>query len=416
MEINRRRLLKLVGVAASSASSVANAKQFSDVDTQSAIILPDRESFLIGERCYLDAGAQHPISRGAQRALQGYISRRMLDPLAPAEQYDEMKLREKFARLINADPSDIAFVPSTTAAEQMVLRGLNLPSSGGHIVSDELHFFGSLPLYEEMSRQGVDVTWIKPKDGRIALDDIRRSLRKGTKLVALSLVSTINGFQHDLTAVCELAHSYGALVYADIVHAAGCVPVDVRASGVDFAACSSYKWLMGEFGLGFIYASKAARERLRRTEYGYYGLELFNTHLYTHDTPNKNIIEYAFATTAEGQFAHGTMAHPVMALLDYSLDYINRVGVSRIQAHAQNLSDHLKSELPKLGYVLETPIEARTPLVACSLANARERLNARLKSAGVRITLSRHRFRASFSVFNTHTDVERLLAVLGRNI
>ena len=59
-----------------------------------------------------------------------------------------------------------------------------------------------------------------------------------------------NGFQHDLKAVCELAHAHGAYVYADIVQSAGAMPIDVRASGVDFCACSSFKWLMADFGLG----------------------------------------------------------------------------------------------------------------------------------------------------------------------
>ena len=62
-----------------------------------------------------------------------------------------------------------------------------------------------------------------------------------------------NGFQHDLKAVCDLAHAHGAYVYADIIQAAGAVPIDVRASGVDFAAAATYKWLMGDFGLGFLY-------------------------------------------------------------------------------------------------------------------------------------------------------------------
>ena len=67
----------------------------------------------------------------------------------------------------------------------------------------------------------------------------------------------------------------GALVYADIIHAAGCIPVDLHASGVDLAAGASYKWLMGEFGLGFLYVRKDVQPRLKRTNYGYYGMSAF---------------------------------------------------------------------------------------------------------------------------------------------
>src|SRR5262249_10247010 len=145
----------------------------------------------------------------------------------------------KFARLVNADKDEVTFVQSTTTGEQMVLKALGIPQSGGHIVTDTLHFFGSFPLYEELARQGMEVTWVQQRDGRIAIDDVRKAVRKGTKLVALSNVSTFNGFEHDLKAVSSIAHENGALVYADVIHAAGCVPLDLHASGVDFAACAS---------------------------------------------------------------------------------------------------------------------------------------------------------------------------------
>jgi selenocysteine lyase/cysteine desulfurase len=64
----------------------------------------------------------------------------------------------------------------------------------------------------------------------------------------MKLVSYLNGFQHDLKKICDLAHSHAAHIYADLVQAAGAVPIDVRAAGVDFCACGSHKWLMGDIG------------------------------------------------------------------------------------------------------------------------------------------------------------------------
>lgn len=413
MEHKRRSFLAAAGLGAASLRLPAGAAPAAPAASATAS-LPDRASFLIGEACHLDAGSQHPVSHGAHAAIDNYLRYRMLDPAVPSPPFNEAKLRAKFARLVNADDDDIAFVTSTTAGEQMVLRGLGLPSAGAHIISDELHFFGSLPLYEEMARQGASVSWLKARDGRIELDDLRRALRADTRLVALSLVSTVNGFQHDLKAVCDLAHASGALVYADIIHAAGCIPLDLKASGVDFAACASYKWLMGDFGLGFLYASKAARQRLRRTEYGYYGMSAFESHIYPYDTPGERIVDYAYADSAEGRFAHGTMSHAVMAHLDHSLDYLAGLGVANIQQHASRLAAQLKEELPKLGYRLMTPPESRAPIVTCVLQDARTRIGPRLKAAGIRLTVSKHRFRATPSVYNTQADIEKLLAALGR--
>lgn len=414
MPLSRRDLM-----AATGALSVAGMGARAAAQTPSLRApvrsLPDKSSFLMKGLTYLDSGSQHPASAGARAAAEAYLGHRTFAPNTLQHSPDEDAVRAKFAKLINAaSPDDIAFAQSTTTGEQMVLRGLGFPQNGAHIVSDTLHFFGSLPIYEEMARQGCKVTWVHDRDGCIPLADMKQAITKDTRLVSLSLVSTINGFEHDLKAVCDIAHANGALVYADIIHAAGCVPVDVQASGVDFAACASYKWLMGDFGLGFIYASKEARTHLLRREYGYEGITKFDPHIYPFDPPGGTIVDYAYGDTAEGCFAHGTVAFSVIAQLDYSLDYIAALGVPAIQTHAQKLTGHLKKELPRLGYRLMTPPETKTPLVACALENAHQKLAAKMDAANVRITTSKNRFRISPSVFNDEADIERFLSVLGR--
>jgi selenocysteine lyase/cysteine desulfurase len=74
----------------------------------------------------------------------------------------------------------------------------------------------------------------------------------------------------------------------------------------------------------------------------------------------------------------------------------------------------LKGELPRLGYQLVTPADARTPIVTCVLEGARDKLKGRLDAAGVKIMITKNRFRVTPSVFNDMGDVDRLLAALGR--
>ncbi|MFC3671376.1 aminotransferase class V-fold PLP-dependent enzyme [Novosphingobium pokkalii] len=385
-----------------------------------ATVLPARAAFAPTSLAYLDNGSQHPLSLGGQAAIEAYLAKRRLDPAAQGYELDEEGLLAKFARLINAEPDEVTYVQSTTAAEQMVLRALELPGNGGaRVVTDTLHFFGSIPLYEEMARQGVNVTWVRAVDGRIRLEDMAKALEEGNgaggaRLVALSQVSTINGFEHDLKAVCDLAHAHGALVYADMIHAAGCVPVDVKASGVDFAACASYKWLMGDFGLGFLYVRRDVWPRLKRCAYGYYGIDAFQPHIYPLDPPGEGVADYAFADNATGRFALGTHSHAVIAQLHHSLDWIMAAGVARIQAHAQALVARLKAELPARGYAVMTPPECRAPIVTAICADARARIGPAMAAAGVKLTLSANRFRLTPSVQNDDTDIDRFLAALPR--
>lgn len=372
--------------------------------------LPDRTDFPDVPRGYLDSGSMHPDSLGGRRAVEAYHSSRKL-PGSPGSSVNSDRILANYARLINAAPAEVAFAQSTTAAEHMIVDALGLFEGKGHVVTDTLHFFGSFPLYEGLARRGVEVTWLRPRDGRIVLEDMERAIRPDTKLVALSLVSTFNGFEHDLSKVCELAHAKGAMVYADIIHAAGAVPVDLRASGVDFAGGASYKWLMGDFGLGFVYARRESQARLQRKRYGYYGVSTFQSHAYPFDPPGKHIADFTMQENATGQFAMGTYAHSPAAQLDYSLQYLLTQGVDRINAHARTLTERLKRELPRLGYKVVTPPESRAPIVTCVLENARS-LSPRFEQAGLHLTVSRNRFRITPSVFNDMDDLDLLLRTL----
>lgn len=373
--------------------------------------LPDKAAFGPMAVTYLDSGSQHPLSLGARAAVERYLAKRALEP---GVQYslNEAGVLEKFARLINADKDEVAYVPSTTAGEHLVLRGLGLPARGAHVVTDTLHFFGSFYLYEEIAKQGVNVAWLKPVDGRIRIDDVEKAVKRGTKLVAVSSISTFNGFEHDLKRVCEIAHAHGALVYADVIHSAGAVPFDVKASGVDFAACATYKWLMADFGLGFLYVKREHWDRFERTQWGYYGLEQFKTHAYPFDAPGAAIAEYSAAPNATGLVALGTHSHTCIAMLDHSLDYLQKIGVERINAHAAALTGVLKRELPALGFAVATPPESRAPIVTCVLPDARKVLGPKLDAAKLKLTVGQNRFRVTTSVFNDEADVRKLLDVL----
>ncbi|MFZ2996123.1 aminotransferase class V-fold PLP-dependent enzyme [Sphingobium sp.] len=391
-----------------------------------AVSLPDRTGFASTPVAYFDNASTHPISLGAQAAINAYVAGRTLDPAAAARKpVDRAGVIAKFARLVNADPDEVTWVQSTTMGEQAVLRALGFPEKGGRIVTDTLHFYAAFPMYQEMARQGVDVAWVMAREGRIMPQDMARAITPGTKLVSLSLVSTYNGFQHDLKSVCDRAHSVGALVYADIIHAAGAVPVDLHGSGVDFAATATYKWLMGDFGLGFLYARRGVLDALPRTEYGYYGfaapdappgigLSPPQTHVFPMDPPGGAPTSYVVRPGTLGHFGTGTYAQGIAGALDHSLDRIAALGVPAIQAHAQSLIGELCEGLRAKGYAIITPPGTTTPLLTALLPNARALLTDPLAKAQVRLSLHDHHFRISPSIFNDGRDVERLLNALPR--
>jgi selenocysteine lyase/cysteine desulfurase len=375
--------------------------------------LPAKADFAGMNITYLDSGTTHPVSLGAKARIEAYLAARSCLGGQPAysREATETRVLQRFARLINADVDEVCYVPNTTTAEHLVIRSLGLTNPGERIVTDVLHFFGSIYLYHELAKQGVEVAWLQAKDGRIELADIKAAVTKKTKLVVLSLVSAVNGFQHDLKEVCGIAHANGAYVYADIAHAAGCVPIDVKNSGVDFAACPSFKWLMGDFGLGFLYVKRDALRALRRVQFGYQQLTSWRTVDYPIAPPTESLHGYAPRDDATGHFAMGTLPHSVLAQLDWSLEYISEIGVNEIQNYRQPMLRRLKAELPRLGYPLMTPEETMAPLVVCQ-CRERAELERRLSERKIKIAVYQNRLRVSPSVFNDMADVDELLNAL----
>src|SRR5690349_16830688 len=104
------------------------------------------------ELTYLDSGSQHPISLGAKQAVESYLQARTFggDGRGYYAGPTEKRVLERFARLINASPDEVTFVPSATAGEHAVIASLDIPACGGRIVTDTLHFFGSYYLYDEL--------------------------------------------------------------------------------------------------------------------------------------------------------------------------------------------------------------------------------------------------------------------------
>lgn len=374
--------------------------------------LPAKNLFKV-KGTYLNAAYTHPMSISTATAAQDYIQRRVTSDRAADEKMDSIRDETKvlFAKLINANVDEIAYVPSTMVGENLIVSGLGLPGSKSRVVTDTLHFEASLYLYGQLAKQGLDLAVVRHRDNKINLNDLDAAIKPGTKLVALSLVSTVNGFQHDLKAVCDLAHSRGALVYADIIQAVGAVPIDVKATGVDFCATASYKWLMGDFGLGFLYVRKDRLGQLKRSQYGYRQIADFITHTFPFDEPAETAYDFRSKDDVSGYFQVGTFASPVIAALRDSLDYILKTGVDKIQAHRVPLLQKMQTELPKYGYQPMTPKDSTSPVLAFAYKDA-HKLKPKLDAAGVEITLYENRIRISPSVYNDMSDAERLIEAL----
>ena len=355
---------------------------------------------------YLDSASIHPMGTHAARALEQHVAFRQRgagEGRADFGAEQQTDLKRRFAELINAKPTEIAFVQNTSDGENIVVMGMDLAKRGGNVVLDELHFTTSLYMYKSLEAKGLELRVVKHRDWAIDVRDVERAVDRNTRLISLALVSNVNGYLHDAQAISDVAHAHGAYVYADIVQAAGAVPIDVRAMGIDCAATATYKWLMGERGFGYLYVREDLQDKVvPTTRYGHRQVASFDRVGLTWQP-----------LPGAARYETGTFPN-ALALCSYeSLKYIETLGLSNIRAHARQLTERLQKELPAAGYPSLTPKANETPIVAFALRDAAETAK-RLKAANVAATIitAEKRLRLAVSVFNTHDDIDRVVRVL----
>lgn len=343
-----------------------------------------------GKETYLNAATEHPLSVQSTRAMEEYLRALTHGPDSARDKFENgalmAEVKKMFAQLINAKPSEIGFTPSTQTGENIVLEGLDV-MAGGNVVTNDLHYGGSLLNYHERKKQGLDVRIVAHKDYMMDFRDLERAVDRKTKLIAVALVSNVNGYVHEMRKISDLAHAHGAYVYADVIQAAGAIPIDVRAMEIDFLACSAYKWLMGG-RFGYLYV----REDLQA---GALKPKLFGGR----STP-----------TGASRYEISTASHLGCVCQSEALRYIQRFGADRIRAHVRPLTARLWKEMPALGYPSLTPQANDSSIVSFAVRDV-EATRAKLKKAKVVVTLGGY-MRVSPSIYNNMSDVDRLLEAL----
>lgn len=436
MQVNRREWLS--GSLAASTAALAGCGAGSQAETGGALspvvsggvvdweAVRKRFPRALNET-YFNCSAQHPLGVHTVRGFERYIDFMHNGPGEGREDfwgtgYREMK--PAFARLINAKPEEIAYCAGTTVGENLIVSGMDL--KGGNVVTNDLHYTASLANYlTRRDKFGLDVRIVKHRDWRIDLADMEKAVDKNTKLISVSFVSSVNGHIEDLKKLSDLAHSHGAYLFADIIQGCGATPIDVKAMGIDFAACGMYKWLQGEHGFGFMYVKEDLQGTVvKGTQFT--GHPDYNYEPWT-DSPDPAKPE--FIPHPQEGIAQLECSTP--AVINYagqleSFRFIEELGIENIRAHARELTSRLEKEIPPLGFTLITPEGAETGIRAflhpdtdsvrakITKANEEGRANISITGANSALTVGRggNQVRFSVSVYNNHSDVDKVLDVL----
>ena len=368
------------------------------------------------QETYLNAAGMMPLGAFSKAGLERYIAYQELGSEGERGAYAQevfLQSRAMFASLIGAREEEIGLVHCTKAGEQLLWNSLGGLRDGKNIVTNDLHFSGSLHQYTGMQKAGVDVRVVRARDWKVRLEDMEAAIDERTALVAVSLVSNINGHLEDVATLSEMAHRHGALLYADIIQAAGIVPVDVEAMGIDVAACSCYKWLYGVHGTGFVYVRKSVQEGPLADRY-FPGHVRHNYEPWV-DLPDPEDDALGYMPPADARrYQPGHVSYLGYCAAYEGMKFIQEYGMEKALAHSRALNQRLRDALNPDVYPCISDRLDQSPIATFMVPDPEE-AKKRLAEEKIVVSFSGNRMRVSPAVYNNEADIDRLVGVLQRN-
>lgn len=373
---------------------------------------------------YLDSGAtsQKPIQviEALDRYYKEYNSNvhRGVHTLGTKATDGYEGAREKVRAFIHAkEAAEIIFTRGTTTAVNLVASGyarLRLKPGDEIVTTLVEHHSNFIPWQQAAKATGATFKFIPlAEDGTVTLDAVKETITANTKIVAIHHISNVLGDTTPIKEIAEIAHQHGAILFVDGAQSAPHKKIDVQELGCDFYSFSSHK-MCGPTGIGVLYGKRELLEKVEPVEFG--GEMIDFVELY--DSTWKEL---------PWRFEGGTPIIAGAIGLGAAIDFLNEIGLEQIEQYEKRLVAYAMEQMQQIeGLTIYGPKINRSSLITFNLADVHPHdLATVLDSHGIAIRAGHHcaqplmrwlkvtaTARASFYLYNTEEDVDRLVAGL----
>ena len=369
-------------------------------------------------KVYTNTAARGLLSRPSRAALDAYLDQLGDGRVDKQANFDAIeRVREKFARLINAHPDEIAYSKNVSEGLNMIAAALPW-QAGDNVVlcRDVEHPNNIYPWLNLQSRFGVEVRSVPDRDGAIDVDAMIDHIDDRTRLVTVATVTFAPGFRTDVAALGRVCRENGIFFLVDAVQSVGVVVTDVDALMVDGLAVSTQKGLCGLYGMGFLYCRRDWAERITPAALARFSVDLGpDVHEATMGDARYDLMPGA------RRFDLGNYNYPAAIAVEPALDLQLDIGPPVIEDYVCGLSRRLAAGLHQLGLqVSGGPPGPHLAHIVTAGNFTREThessgdpeadaLYNHLAENDVILTVRRGMLRFSLHLYNNEADVDRVL-------
>ena len=318
------------------------------------------------------------------------------------------RVRELAGRLINAEPTDVCFVGSTTQGVNIVAEGFPWRSGDNVVTAAEEYPTNQYPWINQRHR-GVEYRAIPGVGPRVDTAALMNACDEHTRVLTISSVEFASGFRNDLTRLGEFCRKRGIFFFVDAIQSLGVIPMDVRALPIDALAADSHKWLLGPEGAGITYVRREWVERLHPVGVGWNSV----VNPIDFSTINWNPHPHA------GRFEGGTLNVGGVLGMGESMRILLEIGIDSVERRIHELTDHLCDHVAQRGFSVFSSREPGEHSGIVSLEtpghDPKDLMN-RCRAAGVIVNVRGGRLRVSPHVYNTMDELDRFTEALPQSL
>ena len=330
------------------------------------------------------------------------------------------KAYDEAAKLLNADPEEIALVESTSHGLNIAAQGIEL-QDGDNIITTNLEFIQvALPWCVMRKDKNIDIRVCKTEDNRFTAKDFAALVDDKTKLIVMSTLEWCNGWQTDLKELGDYCKEKGVYLVVDAVQQLGVTKIDTKACHIDILTAGGHKWLNSPYGTGVLYVNKETLPKLKQSYAGY-----LNTTVpeggwgaYWENPAAPSVNNWTFDNTARKFEIGGTSNYTGAIALGESLALVNEIGIENIEKRVREIAVYCMDRIEEIGGTL---ITHRDPGHFGGIVIARlyddldvdrmilKKLHARRIFIAQRFTDFIGGFRISCQYFNNEKDIDTMI-------